>query len=159
MMVERAGAARRMPSGALMSALAGAGYNAARGAAEVEPQLKMTQARVNQPLEMMKARLKVANTQQDNQFFQSGLGNIFKTVLLWKAGLLGDAGGLGNIGINPAATGEQQAEGVQGGGTSFGIGYQPQIFQGLPYVPYVSRDSQNMVSGIGQAIQAALGGF
>ncbi|MBC8459769.1 MAG: hypothetical protein H8D67_17395 [Deltaproteobacteria bacterium] len=87
--IKKTGAARRLPSGAIMSAVKGAGYETARGASEIEPKLRTAQIESLRPLEMMRANLKVQNQAADNAFFGQGFGDIFKTILLWKAGLLG----------------------------------------------------------------------
>lgn len=153
--INKVGAARRLPSGALASALAGAGYNAARGAAELEPQLKRLQTQINQPYDLMRAKLKIANQQQDNEFFQSGLGNIFKTILLWRAGLLDDAGGLESIGIQAAPDREGSGSVGSKGGTVFGIPYQGRKFQGLSNVPPVSRDVENALLQVAMGLISA----
>jgi len=97
--IKQAGAARRMPSGAILSGIGGASYQAARGAANIEPMLRQQQMdsysnflRLQQPYEMMKAGQGIANTQQNNQFLGQGFGDMAKTVLLWKAGLLNGNG-------------------------------------------------------------------
>jgi len=97
--IQKLGAARRLPSGAIMSAIKGAGYETAKGASSIEPQLK--QAQINsygnylqmlQPYQMAQANARMQNQASDNAFFGQGFGDIFKTVLLWKAGLLGGGG-------------------------------------------------------------------
>lgn len=98
--INKVGAARRLPSGAIMSAIKGAGYEAARGASEIEPRLRMAQIESLRPLEMMKAQLKMQNQASDNAFFGQGFGDIFKTILLWKAGLLGGGQGGGQEGVS-----------------------------------------------------------
>jgi len=103
--IRQAGAARRMPSGAILSGMGGASYQSARGAANIEPMLKQQQMdsysnflRLQQPFEMMKAGQGIANTQQGNQFWGQGMGDMAKTILLWKAGLLGGSGAGGQAG-------------------------------------------------------------
>jgi hypothetical protein len=100
--IKQAGAARRMPSGAILSSIAGASQGAARGASSIEPQLKNAQINsfsnylnLQRPFEMMKAQQGINNTQQANSFWQEGFGDMSKLILLWKAGLL-DGGGSGN---------------------------------------------------------------
>jgi hypothetical protein len=106
--IRQAGAAKRMPAGAMLSSMAGSSYQAARGAANIEPMLRQQQSdsyarflQLQQPYEMMKAGQGIDNTRQDNQFFGQGFGDMAKTILLWKAGLLGGpATGSGTTG-NP----------------------------------------------------------
>ena len=93
--IKQAGAARRMPAGAIVSGIGGAGYQAARGASAIEPQLKNAQIEsysnflnLQQPYEMMKAGQDVANTYQDQAFWGQGMGDMAKVILLYKAGLL-----------------------------------------------------------------------
>jgi len=125
--IKKAGAARRLPSGALLSALKGSSYEAGRGASNIEPQLKQAQIgsfanylNMMQPYEMAKANLRAGNAADSSDFFGQGFGDMAKTMLLWKAGLLGgsakntaDAGaGTPGIGLqyDPSRYKQWQAE-------------------------------------------------
>jgi hypothetical protein len=102
--IERAGASRNMPGGALLSALRGSNQNMNRAMVGLEPQLRQQQMNsysnflgMNQPYQMAQARLGAQNQMGRNSDITSTLGALGKILLLSKAGMLG-GGGQGDTG-------------------------------------------------------------
>jgi len=98
--IKQVGAARRMPSGAITSAIAGSSQNLARGASSIEPQLKQAQMQsygnymnLLQPYIMAKANTEMQGEQQGGQFLSEGFGSMAKMLLLSKAGFFDEGGG------------------------------------------------------------------
>ncbi|NOY58906.1 MAG: hypothetical protein GXO75_08220 [Calditrichaeota bacterium] len=94
--IQQAGAARRMPSGAILSGIAGSTYQVGRGAIEAVPKIEARLAQMKKEGErrffdylnrykMGEAAFR--NAQIDELFGTTG--SLGKIALLWQAGLLG----------------------------------------------------------------------
>ena len=91
--IKQVGSARRMPSGAILSNLAGSSLNLSKGASMIEPHLRRMQVqsygdylRLLQPYLMLKARNDMQNQLTDRTFLQQGFGDMAKLFILKKAG-------------------------------------------------------------------------
>jgi len=105
--IKQAGAAKRLPSGAILSALAGSSQKAAQGVAQIEPQLEQMKTnslkdflRMQQPYDMARAQNKLNQQQSSNMFNQEMFGNLGKIAILWRAGFF-DNDTLSAAGIDP----------------------------------------------------------
>lgn len=108
--IRQAGAARRMPSGAIASGIAGATYQSGRLAAEAMPQINAQNIQLKKQGEMnyfnalnqfQMGQAQAQNMGQNNIW--ATLGSLGKIALLWQAGLLGQPQGnvaTGNQGVS-----------------------------------------------------------
>ena len=88
--IKQMGAAGRMPRAATQSALAGASYGAARGAAMVEPELARQRQNLDARYFGLLNQYNVANAGRFD--FGQDIGELTRAMIMWKMGLL-DAGG------------------------------------------------------------------
>lgn len=90
--IKQAGAANRMPAGAILSNLAGAQYQAARGAAEIEPQLaQQKQQSIMNYLQMQgqynQGQIQANEANQGNrELVGNTLGSLAKLAILYNSG-------------------------------------------------------------------------
>jgi len=97
--INQAGAAGRLPTGAVMSNIAGAQYNMARGvsegASQLRPSLLNMQRRSILDYYNLANRYSMAEAQARNQNiagWRGDIGNLTKLAMLWKAGYFGSPG-------------------------------------------------------------------
>ena len=94
--INQAGSAGRLPAGAIMSGMAGAQYNNARGisegASQLRPQLTNMQRQAMMNYYNLQNQYSMANAQARNQNvagWRGDIGNMTKMGMLWKAGYFG----------------------------------------------------------------------
>ncbi len=93
--IKQMGAAGRMPRAATQSALAGASYGAARGAAMVEPELARQRQNLDARYFGLMNQYDLAN--QGRFDFGQDIGELTRAMIMWKMGLF-DSGGAGKAG-------------------------------------------------------------
>ena len=94
--IKQMGAAKRMPSGAITSAIQGTAERTAKGVSRIGPELKLAQIASNRnffntmlPYQRLRSEQASASAYQD----QASLGGLAKIATLWQAGLLNFGGG------------------------------------------------------------------
>ena len=91
--IKQVGAAKRLPSGATQSAIAGASQNLGRGVASVEPQLQNLKRQSLMNFINLKLRTQGLTELQGREraaFNQGTLGELGRIVTLWQAGFFDD---------------------------------------------------------------------
>lgn len=94
--IRRFGAAGRLPAGATLSAMKGAGYDAAQAGASVEPQIAEMQMQGNQNYFNAINQYSMGNQavqNYQNESFSGDIGSMTKLAMLWQSGYFDQPGG------------------------------------------------------------------
>ncbi len=98
--IKQLGAAGRMPGAATQSALSGASYGAARGAASIEPELYRQKQTLDSRYFDLMNRYDMTN--QGRYDFGQDIGELTRAMIMWKMGLFDGGGSAGTAaGMSP----------------------------------------------------------